>query len=337
MSICLCNLTADTLLEHFARHRRELELASPDPRSFRADVGKVSEVLADQMDELPRPLDVLVGSFNNRRVATGVACHMWKGPLPKNSIFMVEEGLYITSPELTLLQQATQLHQARLCQMLGRYLGTWTPDRNSQTGQQSRAPLTSLESLQSFLRGMHRIHGMGNLKFAMAHTCEGAASAPETSLQLALTLPPELYGLDLPQPIMNYEEELSSYARKLYPHETIRIDLCWRAERFGLEYQGEEHGNQLGEDYARWFAAREERYELWFVAKEQLENAAQMNHIGHEVAKRLGIDINSKLWPADHELEELLDVLNGKGHPKPLGYKELRQRRSKIRELRRKL
>jgi hypothetical protein len=32
-------------------------------------------------------------------------------------------------------------------------------------------------------------------------------------------------------------------------------------------------------------------HELWFVAKEQLESAAQMLHIGREVAKRVDCDV----------------------------------------------
>ena len=112
----------------------------------------------------------------------------------------------------------------------------------------------------------------------MTYTCDMAASAPETSLQLALSLPPELHGMGLVQPTMNYEVELSTAARRLYSREPIRIDLCWRRAKFGLEYQGEDHGAQLGDDYARWFAAREMQYELWFVAKEQLECDSDAPH-----------------------------------------------------------
>ena len=276
-----------------------------------------------------------MGDAQSRRSPAGVACRVWHGSLPRNSVFLIEEDVYVTSPELTLLLQATQLHQAALCQMLGRYLGTWTPDSHSECGQRTRMPLTSFEQLQSFLQHVGRAHGKGNLQFAMAYTCEGAASAPETTLQLALSLPPEVHGLNLSQPIMNYEIGLSSHAQKLCQHERIRIDLCWRDKQFGLEYQGEEHGKTLGEDYARWFAAREEGYELWLIAKEQLASSAQMNHIGREVAKRLGVDTNGKLWPTESELQELLDILNGRSHPNPISYREMRERRKALRALKR--
>ncbi|MDO4798316.1 MAG: hypothetical protein Q4A01_09910, partial [Coriobacteriales bacterium] len=115
----------------------------------------------------------------------------------------------------------------------------------------------------------------------------------------------------------------------------IRIDLCWPQALFGLEYQGDKHGNQLGQDYARWFAAREEGYELWFVAKEQLESAVQMMQIGREVAKRIGCNVDMGLWPTEGELQDLLDTLAGRKHPKPVSYSERRRRRTKKQRWRR--
>lgn len=329
MSICLCSLSADTVLELAAKKKLEISPASPDPSSFSADPVMAKKTLGTLIERLPKPVELLVGSSEKRRRSVTVAYHVWRGPLPTNSFFAIDEDIYVTSPELTLLQQASQLHQAKLCQVLGRYLGTWTPAQDKPIGQDARAPLTTLEALTGFLAKIGYARGKNNLKLAMAYTCEGAASAPETSLQLALSLPPGLHGLNIPQPIMNYEVELSSETKRLYPRESIRIDLCWRHKRFGLEYQGEEHGKQLGEDYARWFAARNEGYELWYVAKEQLESAAQLRYIGQEVAKRIGFDINEKLWPTEGELQDLLDVLAGRKHPKPLKSDELRRQQAK--------
>ncbi|MBR3225465.1 MAG: hypothetical protein IKF78_09095 [Atopobiaceae bacterium] len=336
MSICLCNLSADTALELAAQEGRELLLASPDASTFVADMAQVRETLGDFAEKLPYPIELLVDEQTKRRRSSNAVCHVWKGPLPKNGVFELHEGVYVSSPEFTLLQQASQLHQANLCQMLGRYLGTWTPAKDKPLGQDKRAPLTSFESINEFLSGVGHAWGKRNLKMAMAYTCEGAASAPETSLQLALTLPPELHGLGIVQPIMNYEVELSAEAQRLYPHESIRIDLCWRNKGFGLEYQGEEHGNRLGEDCARCFAARKMDYELWFVAKEQLESAVQMMDIGRELANRIDADVDEETWPSEGEFQDLLDVLAGKEHPKPVGYAELRKRKAELRHRERK-
>lgn len=329
MSACLCNLSADTILELIALKGLDVSLASPDPSSFVPDYNLVRDVLGTYADMLQRPIEFLVNNARNRRRLPGTACHVWTTPLPPNSVLSLGEGLYVCSPEFTLLQQASQLHQANLCQMLGRYLGIWSPINTEQGTPEKRAPLTCFESLNGFLTGANHSRGKGNLKLAMAYTCDGAASAPETSLQLALSLPPELHGLFIPQPTMNYEIGLSSQAQRLYPHETIRIDLCWPRKKFGLEYQGDEHGARLGADYARWYATRAEGYELWYLAKEQLGDAEQMSHIGREVAKRIGHEINEDLWPTTSELQGLLDVLTHRRHLGPLGYDELRRRRAK--------
>lgn len=335
MSICLCSLSADAALELIAQNKIEVSPASPDPSSFTVDPKLVAEGLGDLVNKLPQPIELLVGSAKQRRFVRGIACHIWNGALPKSNVLALDEGIYIASPELTLLQQASQLHQASLCMMLGRYLGTWTPAEGRLNGQNERAPLTSFDALNKFLTSMGRVRGKDNLKLAMAYTCDRAASAPETSLQLALSLPPELYGLNITQPTMNYEVNLSSESQRLYPKDSIRIDLCWYNNQFGLEYQGKEHGNQLGDDYARWFAARKEGYELWFVAKEQLENASQLMRIGREVALRIGCDVDEALWPTESELQELLDILAGRTHPNPLTAAELRVRRSRAKARRR--
>ena len=324
MSVCLCNLSADAVLELAAQGKLSLEPASPDPTSFTTDVELARKALGELAEELPRPIELLTGSLDARRRKRGLAAHVWRGPLPEVGFLALGGGAYVTSPEFTLLQQASQLHQASLCQMLGRYLGTWSPAKGHQSGQVERAPLTTFDSLRAFAREMSSARGMHSLRFAMAYTCDGAASAPETSLQLVLCLPPELHGFGLEQPIMNYEVDLSPEARQLYPRDSIRIDLCWRDAMFGLEYQGDEHGMQLGEDYARCFAAREESYELWYLAKEQLESAVQMGHIARKVARRIGSSANEDRWPTEDELQDLLDVLAGRKHLGPESYEVLR-------------
>ena len=336
MSICLCNLSADTALELAAKKELELTPATPDLSSFSANPDAFDSCKGSFVEGLAKPIDILVGGAKERRrVGASAACHSWTGALPKGSILALNENVYVTAPEFTLLQQANQLHQVKLCQMLGRYLGTWTPSENSSTGQEERAPLTTFDSLKHFLSDVGSARGIQNLRLAMAYTCDGAASAPETSLQLMLSLPRGLYGFGLAQPTMNYRVDLSAEARKLCSKDFIRIDLCWRKSKFGLEYQGKGHGDKLGEDYARWFAARMEGYEMWFVAKEQLEDAAQMRYIGREVAARLGYDVDNMSLPTEEDLRELLDILSGSKNPKPLNRKELRSRHLEFRNRRR--
>ena len=332
MSICLCNLSADVALEALAKEGRELEPAETDTSAFVGDTKAVASALGDFADRLPRPLDVLLGSAKERRTSHDVACHVWQSSLPKGGVLRVHDGLYVTSPELTLLHQAFQLHQVNLCQMLGRYLGTWTP---TDGGQEERAPLTTLESLDGFLKSIKGVRGLHNLRLAMAYTCEAAASAPETTLQLVMSLPPELHGFNLPFPVMNYKVNLSTLGQRLCDKESIRIDLCWPNIKYGLEYQGEEHGQTMGEDIGRWYAARSEGYELWYVAKEQLASSMQMDYIGREVARRLGVVVNEDLWPTQGQLQDLLDLLLGRTHAVPLRAGELRELKAAVNRRRR--
>lgn len=94
MSVCLCNLSADKALELVAQHELEVGPATPDLDSFSGDVALAKEALGDVFDRLPKPVDLLVGSAKERRRASGVACHVWMGALPKNGVLSLGEDVY---------------------------------------------------------------------------------------------------------------------------------------------------------------------------------------------------------------------------------------------------
>lgn len=91
--------------------------------------------------------------------------------------------------------------------------------------------------------------------------------------------------------------------------ERCYIDVCWPGIDMGLEYQGEDHGEQLGEDYARYYALDELGYQVFYVAKEQLRSADQMLYIAAKVARKLKARPGRTGWPEKDNLQMLLDLL----------------------------
>lgn len=66
MSVCLCNLSADLVLELVAQNKLDVSPASPDSSSFVADPTLVQNALGSLADQLPKPIDLLVGSAARR-------------------------------------------------------------------------------------------------------------------------------------------------------------------------------------------------------------------------------------------------------------------------------
>ena len=314
MSICLSHLSADRILEALALEGRELEPASvKDKHTFTANPQEIDALVNDEFALTGEAIDVLVFDSTLARQLPDVNVHVWQAPLPEGALKCIDEGLYISSPEFCLLQQANELHLVKLCQMLGRYLSTKVPriQDDGSTKYIDRKPLTSEESLSAFLRAVGSVKGSAALKEAMRWTCPGAASPQEVNLQLVMTLPPCYGGFGLKKPVMNYEVELSPKARELYDREVIRIDLCWPAVHEGLEYQGKEHGSQLGADYARCLAADLHGYRLWYVAAEQLASPAQLDYLARKLARRLRKNLKFAAWPSLEDVGKLLKILGG--------------------------
>ena len=330
MSICLSHISADHILEALALSQQDLEpISASDPSMFSANTEEALRILSDSELALDTPINLLVGNARALRHSRDVIAHVWMTSLPDGSILKIDEELYVCSAEFCLLQQANELHMINLCQMLGRFLSTKVPIKDIDGSEKfvDRPPLTNEEQILTFLSHIGKAPGAAALRSALRWTAAGAASPQEVNLQLALTLPPTYGGFSLPKPIMNYCVTLSDKSKQLYDHESIRIDLCWPSIRKGLEYQGKEHGNQLGEDYARYLAAESEGYHLWFVAAEQLASAPQMDFIARTLARKLRKNTKRSVWPKEQDVKRLLDILTG--HAIPARHEKSRWRRPK--------
>ena len=308
--ICLTHGSADRLLEHCAVTGVELEPSELCPQDFRADASLAHEVLDGLYGTSTEWLNLLVGHQRDRRNSASVSSFCFEGRLPPKSILRYDEGVYVASPNFNLLLQSSQLHLVQLAQMLGRYWGTYSSEVDRDGFPIERAPLTTELELAHYLRGLKGLHGLTRLREAMRHTCASAASPQEVNLQLLLCLPPACNGYALRKPTMNRKIDLGARAQAFYPVESIRVDLCWKEEGFGLEYLGEkEHAGRVVEDVSRWYAAREKGIELWYVTKAQLQDACAMNVIAREVARRTGKRVMERTWPTIGETQDLIDVL----------------------------
>ena len=315
MSICFSHKSADLILTKLADSGAHHEpVSSAAIVGFEPDMEEARSYLFDAVGTVEDP-ELIVPEQRLRAKDGGGVVHVWRTDLPESSLWKVEEGIYVSSPEFTLLQQARELHFVRLCQMLGRYMGTHKAKRNVDGNQLALdvEPMTTEELLYHYLGMARGLYGTRAVREALRYTCPNAASPQETNLQLALCLPYAYHGFRLPRPEMNHVIPLDPATRRIHQADHLRVALYW--DGFGLEYQGEGHRGQMGEDYGRLLALHEEGCEVWFVAKEQMRSAVQMDCIAREVARRVGKHVDLVGWPREEEVQRLLDILSGAIEP----------------------
>lgn len=313
MSICFAGLTADRILRNL-RQQRETDLVGTSSQALcrcTSDHQTARKVATEFGIPSTDHIEILVGSSNSRHAAQSHTAHLWTGVPPEGSLLVYEKDVYLPTPCFCLLLQARELGLIQLCQMLGFYMGT--EQITTSSGERiTLPPMVTRTELVDYLQTVKGMKGAAPLRKALEFTCEGAASPQETNLQLVLTLPPSYCGFGLKHPTMNGRVKLSPAAMKLYDHEFCRIDLYWSDYDFGLEYQGDEHGLQLGLDYARFFALSIEGKEVLYVAKEQLSSATQMQYIARCVAERTGSKTDGPWWPTEEDTARLIEVILAK-------------------------
>lgn len=318
MSICMSHKSADAMLEMLSQSGCAYEsVSASNLRAFSANMDEIEEAIGVySTSELP--IQLLVGHHNDRRSNVLADTHTVSFNLPDGAIMRVDEGIYTVSPELCLLQQASELHIINLCQMLGRFMATKASSYKNESDLVDRRPLVSVHALEDFMRAVPHARGIGALREALRWTAPAAASPQETNLQLALTLPGYYGGFSLAMPAMNRRVKLKGVAAKLLKgHRFFHPDLSWPDFKVGCEYQGSKHKEQLQEDCSRALAADAMGYELWYLTSEQLYSADHMDYIARKIAARIGKRINEKTWPSLERLDWLLSVLKGRVVPKP--------------------
>ena len=243
-----------------------------------------------------QPIDVLIFTENHRRKAISVRCHLWKTNIPPDS-FHKTRGIYISSPEFTFLQMAAKLSTEQLialgCELCGFYalLPKGTTHPSALDAMPTRLePLTNLNKMASFLKGIGKARGKDKAIRALKYIVEGSRSPMETMVYMLLCLPAMLGGYGLPQPEMNAAIKLDDEARLIARRRHCEGDLCWPKVRLDIEYHGEVHvgaaqmksdvGRELGIEYMGW--------RVMTLTSSQVLDSDQFEVVAKEAAKHVG-------------------------------------------------
>lgn len=309
MAIYLGHTTAQRILEsRLAKDIDSMASASlVEPTSARGEVRKyVTQAFGDEYkkqlstafyQEAKEPLDLIVADTLQRRVWRGVRCHILPEGVPKESFFMLREGIMVACPELCLVQQCERLTLIEAIKLAMKLCGVYKlvgdeEDKNIL----SRKPVMTIDNAFAYLDQLREVPGMDMARRALHYALPMSGSPMETVMALLLCLPVRMGGFGLPRPTMNFQVGLDdralAIANKVFPRgidPVLAVDAKWNDLIFEFQsWEYHDSARAYGEDYARQLALQSMGYTVQFVTIEQLRNADQLTELARMVAHEMG-------------------------------------------------
>lgn len=143
-----------------------------------------------------------------RRAGGGIETSVRKGPFHPRSFMRIEDGLYVSTPEMAFCEMASVLSLERLIALGLELCGTYRRASTFGLARYDAIPLTSPGALASFIEKSPQFKGVKKARRALPLILAGSASPRESVLAMLLCLPYSLGGYGLPHPTMNAEMPL---------------------------------------------------------------------------------------------------------------------------------
>lgn len=239
-------------------------------------------------------INVLVARKQDFRHNDSVAYSCFSGQLPDRSLFKLNEGLYVTCPELTFVRLATRAELVPLIRTCYEIAGLFALNANDMRGFSKCDPLTTTKDLSAFLertKGLH-LRGHSQARRALKHSLDNAASPMEVELAMLLALPRRLGGYGLPKPVLNYPLDVSGLRGGQLRRKGITVDAAWPKERLVLEYDSDQFhtgSEKIVADSKRRNDIAFLGYEVKTITSREIASVASMDKIADSIRRRLGI------------------------------------------------
>jgi hypothetical protein len=161
------------------------------------------------------PLHLLVAERGLCRALSGATAHVWSGPVPPGSFYLLSGSTRIASPELTFLLMAGHLELKETIE-LGCYLcGAFSIDDKGYGYTGKRQPLTTPEVIGAFLDKVPHAYGMARARRALRYVVANTASPMEVLLGMEYALPVKMGGWALPHIVANQRIDVRPELRRL--------------------------------------------------------------------------------------------------------------------------
>ena len=238
-----------------------------------------------------------------RRAGGGIETSVRKGPFHPRSFMRIEDGLYVSTPEMAFCEMASVLSLERLIALGFELCGTYRRASTFGLARYDATPLTSPGALASFIEKSPQFKGVKKARRALSCILAGSASPRESELAILLCLPYSLGGYGLPHPTMNAEMPLPKNVAAT-GRSSLRCDLYWPAARLDVEYDSAEfHSAErlLANDSMRRIALESMDVTSVNLTAEHLRRASLFDEAAQGIARILGKRVR---LPGDFRLKQ---------------------------------
>ena len=202
---------------------------------------------------IDRPGDLLVPDGETRPWSSAWHGHFWNMPLPRGSVYQIDDGVYIASPELIFARLARRLGYIDTIklgiELCGRYSTLVLPGEDYL----KRPPLTNAEKLLAYVSTLYAQSNYGVALRAARFAADNVESPMECATRILLCLKYRHGCPGFPMPEMNHVIELDGEERRLLRKNSLRCDAYWEHPMVAVEYKGNVHEGEssLRKDTAR--------------------------------------------------------------------------------------
>lgn len=245
-------------------------------------------------------IHVTVGNRNNRRSGMPIKAHLFEGDLPKDAILKLDEGLYVSSPELTLIQTAQEFGRTGTMLLAMQMCGTYSLSQDDNRRCIKRGQLANPASIRNFAIRMNSRKGRNTVLEISPYLSGGSASPMESIVEMLLCLPKQRGGYHFPIPKMNEKFHLSESSTKSMGVGILRCDLSWPSCNVGVEYNSDqEHSTAraFSRDTHRMNAMQESGMQIITITKDDIFNLVKFDSAARQIAKAMGRQVNKHFSP----------------------------------------
>lgn len=241
------------------------------------------------------PFTLLVPKRTQRRTTKLVTCHSCSQDMPSGSFLKIRDGLYVSSPEMTLVRLASKMSVSQIAEIgmnlcAGYYLSA---EGDIEERQQF---LTDPRKIERYLKSAKGMRGVDKTKRALNRIIANSWSPMETKLKLVFCNPLWDGGFNMPFTVMNYDFVTKRHL-KLTAQSSFAIDLANPVLKHGLEYDGKDSHPDPSKDKQRRNALKSLGWDITAIDWNVLRDPVETERTAYQIAKTLGIRIRKpKNW-----------------------------------------
>ena len=137
---------------------------------------KIEAFLANHPDLATDKVDVIV-QLGDHHAIDGVRVHTRSAPYPDRSFYQLDDGVYVVSPELCLLQLASKLTEPQAVKLAMEMCGSYAIDvHDKEMGYAKRPPITSVAKLHVYATRLYKPDGGARALHHLRYVVDGSAS-----------------------------------------------------------------------------------------------------------------------------------------------------------------